>query len=406
MVRKSWPSPQAPEGAGHVGTAPASPRSRRARWRPGRPAWAAAVAGAFLAGLAIGPISASAQSVPRDTGGGTTASAARFPHLDHIFVIMMENSAYSQLMSPGNSRTGYIRQLAQTYGLATDYYGVTHTSLPNYIAATSGSNWGSNTDDDSQAPYFNHENLVDELEAAHVSWKGYMQSLPYAGDTVNVSADGLYVRKHDPFLLYPDVYGNPDRARNVVPLSQLQADLSTGQVPQFSWISPNVCDDMHGGAAACPYASSPTSPAQATLYADGNAFIKKWVGLITRSRAWTGHSAIFITWDEGAYNDSAPYQPLDLAGGPDSPILPAKPVNPATGSGGDLAGGTTYGGGHVPMIVIARGVGHAVDATPADHYSLLRTIEENWGLPLLGHAGDGVQVHSLAALLQPAWDGR
>jgi hypothetical protein len=371
----------------------------------GRPAWTAAVAGAFIAGLAIGPISASAQSAaPHHATSATAASVARFAHLDHIFVIMMENSAYSQLMSPSNSNTSYIQQLAKTNGLGTDYYGVTHTSLPNYIAATSGSNWGSNTDDDGQAPYFNHENLVDELEAAHVSWKGYMQSLPYAGDTVNISADGLYVRKHDPFLLYPDVYNNPARARNVVPLSQLQTDLTTGDVPQFSWISPNVCDDMHGGASACPYASSPTSPAQATLYADGNAFIKKWVGLITSSKAWRqGRSAIFITWDEGAYNDQAPYQPLDLAGGPDSPILPATPVNPSTGGGGDLVGGTTYGGGHVPMIVVARGVSHKVDATPADHYSLLRTIEENWGLPLLGNAGDSVQVHSLAALLQPTW---
>jgi hypothetical protein len=400
MVRESWPSSRASGDAG-----PRPPRTRRML---GRPAWAAAVAGAFIAGLAIGPISASAQSAaPQHATAATAASVAGFPHLDHVFVIMMENSAYSQLMSASNTNTAYIQQLAKTYGLATDYYGVTHTSLPNYIAATSGSNWGSNTDDDSQAPYLNHENLADELDAAHVSWKGYMQSLPYAGDTVNTSADGLYVRKHDPFLLYPDIYNNPARARNVVPLSQLQTDLATGDVPQFSWISPNVCDDMHGGATACPYASSPTSPAQAKLYADGNAFIKKWVGLITSSKAWhEGRSAIFITWDEGAYNDQAPYQPLDLVGGPDSPILPATPANPATGGGGDLVGGTTYGGGHVPMIVVARGVSHKVDATPADHYSLLRTIEENWGLPLLGNAGDSVQVHSLAALLQPAWNSR
>lgn len=379
-----------------------SPRGRRLLRAP---VWTAAVAGAFAAGAAIGPISASAQ--PARTASAPAASVAGFPHLDHIFVIMMENSAYSALMSPGNANTAYIRQLAANNGLATSYYGVTHTSLPNYIAATSGSNWGSNTDDDAQAPYFNHENLVDELEAAHVSWKGYMESLPSAGDTVNVSPDGLYVRKHDPFLLYPDVYNNPARARQVVPLTQLQTDLSTGRVPQFSWISPNVCNDMHGGASACPYASSPTDPNQAKLYADGNAFIKKWVGLITGSRAWhEGRSAIFITWDEGAYNDSPPYQPLDLTGGPDSPVLPATPVNLKTGSGGDLAGGTTYGGGHVPMIVVTPGIRHAVDPTPADHYSLLRTIEENWGMPLLQNAGDSVQVHSLAPLLKRTWSGR
>ena len=401
MMRKTRPAPRRSEDADNSGPSAgrSAPKGRRLL---GRPAWAVAAATAFLAGLAIGPVSASAGAGPSHVSGAA-ASVARFPHLDHVFVIMMENSAYSQLMTPSNSNTAYIQQLAKTYGLATDYYGVTHTSLPNYIAATSGSNWGSNTDDDAQAPYFNHENLADELDAAHVSWEGYMQSLPYPGDTVNTSADGLYVRKHDPFLLYPDIYTNPARARNVVPLTQLQTDLSTGRVPQFSWISPNVCDDMHGGASSCPYASSPTSPAQAALYADGNAFIKKWVGLITSSATWRqGHSAIFITWDEGAYNDQAPYQPLDLAGGPDSPILPKTPANPATGGGGDLVGGTTYGGGRVPMIVIARGVSHQVDATPADHYSLLRTVEENWGLPLLGNAGDSVQVRSLAPLLQPS----
>jgi hypothetical protein len=100
---------------------------------------------------------------------------------------------------------------------------------------------------------FNHENLVDQLEAAHVSWKAYMQSLPFPGDLTDQTANGLYVRKHDPFLMYPDVYTDPGRADNVVPLTQLATDLSTGQAPQFAWISPNVCDDMHGGATACPY---------------------------------------------------------------------------------------------------------------------------------------------------------
>src|SRR6478735_6030136 len=82
-------------------------------------------------------------------------------------------------------------------GLANNYFGVTHDSLPNYIAATSGQTWGSNSDDTAQAPLFNHQNLVDQLEAAHVSWKAYMESLPFPGDLVDTTPDGLYVRKHD-----------------------------------------------------------------------------------------------------------------------------------------------------------------------------------------------------------------
>jgi hypothetical protein len=208
------------------------------------------------------------------------------------------------------------------------------------------------------------------------------------------------VRKHDPFLMYPDVYTNPGRADNVVPLTQLSTDLSGGNVPQFVWITPNICNDMHGGAPTCPFPSSPTSPAQAKLFADGNSFLQKWVGLITHSSAWTRNSAIFITWDEGGFEDSSPFGPLDIRGGPDSPILPATPADPTTGGGGDLAGGTVYGGGHVPMIVVARGVGHHVDPVLADHYSLLQTIEQNFRLPLLGNAGDTVQVSSLDSLLR------
>ncbi len=68
-----------------------------------------------------------------------------------MFVIMMENTSYDDLLSPSNPNTTFIQQLAANNGLATDYFGVTHVSLPNYIAATSGQTWGSNSDDVAQA---------------------------------------------------------------------------------------------------------------------------------------------------------------------------------------------------------------------------------------------------------------
>ena len=185
------------------------------------PAWAAAVSAAFLVGAVVGPIAVSAQSGSSSQGGQAVSSSWGRSHLDHVFVIMMENTSYNDLLSPSNPNTRYIRHLAATAGLANHYFGVTHDSLPNYIAATSGQTWGSNSDDTSQAPLFDHENLVDQLEAAHVSWKAYMESLPFPGDLVDTTPDGLYVRKHDPFLMYPDVYQNPARADNVVPLTQL-----------------------------------------------------------------------------------------------------------------------------------------------------------------------------------------
>jgi phospholipase C len=361
------------------------------------PTWAVAVAAAFVLGAIIGPMAASAGPM---NGASRSAAAPGVAPLKHVFVIMMENTSYDDLLSPSNTNTAFIRQLAANNGLANNYFGVTHVSLPNYIAATSGQTWNSNSDDVAQAPSFDHQNLVDQLEAAGVSWKAYMEDLPFPGDTVTQTPDGLYVRKHDPFLMYPDVYTNPARASKVVPLTQLSTDLSTGNVPQFVWITPNNCNNMHGGAPSCPFPSSPTDPLQAALYQDGDNFLRTWVTAITQSKAWTGHSAIFITWDEGSFADDPPFGPNDIRPGPDSPILPATPANPATGGGGDLAGGTTYGGGHVPMIVVARGVGPRVDSTFADHYSLLQTIEQNFGLPLLGNAGDTVQVGNLSSLLK------
>jgi hypothetical protein len=152
--------------------------------------------------VSAGPVSGSSRSDP----------PPGVPPLKHVFVIMMENMPYDDLLFPSNPNTTFIQQLAANNGLATDYFGVTHVSLPNYIAATSGQTWGSNSDDVAQAPLFNHENLVDQLEAAGVSWKVYMENLPSPGDLVIATPDGLYVRKHDPFLTYPDVYQNPARA--------------------------------------------------------------------------------------------------------------------------------------------------------------------------------------------------
>lgn len=374
-----------------------------------RPAAVLACSAALLsAGLGLSESASGGPSVPR---------------LDHVFVIMMENTSYSDLLSPANPNTTFIQSLARNNGLATNYYGVTHPSMPNYLATISGSNWGSNSDDVSQADagYFNHLSLTDELNAADISWKGYMESMPstgYKGDfgacttstgspdpTCTAGSDtgsALYVRKHNPFMLFPDVFNDPQQADNVVPLTQLTADLNSRRTPQFVWITPNICNDMHGGAPQCPYPNTPTDANQAALYRDGDTFLRTWVTAIMRSRAWTEHSAIFITWDEGGYEDSSPFGPTDDSGCCDSPVLPATPADPTSAGGGDLVGGTLYGGGHVPMIVIspngARGI---TDTTPSNHYSLLQTIELSWRLPLIGNASDTVAVPSLIPLLRP-----
>jgi phosphatidylinositol-3-phosphatase len=401
------------------------------------------MAGAFaLAGLGLGlgiPAAASGpgqgQGQGQGTGyGGYTGQGSprtSFPHMTHVFVIFMENETYQTVLTSSNTSTQYIQTLAHTYGLETEYYGVTHTSLPNYVAVTSGNTWGSNNDTEEQATqgFFSHLSIFDQFDQAHISWKAYEQSLPsvgYTGDygdcttganptCTGSTTSALYVRKHDPPMQYTDIFSNPRLADNVVPLTQLTTDLRRGTVPQYSWITPNICDDMHGTTGppcAYPTDTPPTTAHQATLYTDGNTFLKTWVPKIMDSRAWTGNSAIFITWDEGGYENVKPYGPETdtacKAAGKycgDAPVLPKTPpknaATPKDASGGDLATGFVYGGGHIPMIVVARqGARGATDAATTNHYSLLQTIEANFGLPFIGDASDTLNVTSLAPLLK------
>jgi phospholipase C len=352
-----------------------------------------------LLGLAVPALAASSTK-----SASTNDKPGQMPH---VFIIMMENTGLGQFLHSHNA--GYMHRLASTYGFADDYFGVTHSSLPNYLAATSGSTWGSNNDDTAQRHLLNHTNIVDQFEAAGISWKAYMQGLPYPGFKGNAadftakphSADNaLYLLKHDPFMMYPDVANNPARAKNVVPLDQLATDLKSGDVAQFSWITPNICNDMHGmSGPACPYPSSGVGP-NAQQFRMADSFLKYWISRIMASSAWTGDSTIFVTWDEGSYSNVSPYGPQSDAGCCDSPILPNPPVDPATVSGGDLVGGKLFGGGRVPMIVIAReGARHFTNSTPYNHYSLLATVEKNFGLPLLENAGDTVRVQPLTPFL-------
>lgn len=323
------------------------------------------------------------------------------PPFTHVFYIMMENHGTSDLL--GNPNAPFINQLVQRYGYENNYFGVTHVSLPNYVAAISGNNWYSNSDDPTQS--FPHTNLVDQLTAHHISWKGYMQSLPSAGwqgywypdnlpagsSPAQTPPNALYAKKHDPFLLFPNIAQNPQLAQNVVPLRQLAANLDSGNVPRFSWISPNVCSDMHGQPSG-PGATCPFSNDSALVQA-GDNFLKQWIPAIMRSKAWTGNSVIFVTWDEAGYPSNPTPQALSTftAPGPDAPVVPAGTVDGFSWQGGP------YGGGQVPLIVISRQGSHPVTvSTWANHYSLLRTIEQSWNLGYLGMAGDRAQVHALS----------
>ncbi len=318
--------------------------------------------------------------------------------LDHIFVIMLENHSRSSVI--GDPNAPFINHLATTYGQADNYYGVTHPSMPNYLAAIAGDNFGIQDDLDQNVVNLDRVNLVDQLEAHHIRWGAYMQTLPANkldrfGPTL---ADGtqasLYAKKHNPFVLFDDIKNNSARMANIKDYSQLAVDLNSKKTPQFVWISPNQCSDMHGGVYAnlpgypetsCPYGSTKDDANDASLKQKADAFVLGAVTTIMRSKAWTNHSAIVIVTDENDYTGNTVTGGWESATGCcDSPYVAAgdKRVS-ATWPGG------TYGGGLVPAIVIsASGPRHFVDHTAYNHYSLLTTIEDNWNLGHIGHAGD------------------
>lgn len=334
---------------------------------------------------------------------GPQAASSLHSGLDHVFVIMLENHSEDSVIDKrapdGSLLAPYMTQLAHTYAWAKDYYGVTHPSEPNYVASITGSTWGLQEDDPtyrSDAP-----NIVDQLEARGLTWDAYMESLP-ADKLAATSPDGLYAIKHDPFALMNDIRDDPARLAHIKPYSELQADLDAGTVGNYVWITPNLCNDLHGGIYAavpghpetpCPYNDVAGDPADVVLEHNADAFVQKTVQAIMSSPAWSQGSAIFVTADENDYDGDNPALGnwASAEGCCDSPVLPAgdPDVSP------DFPGGV-YGGGLVPAILItSHSHGPFASTTPYNHYSFLATLEKLWKLGYLQYAGDRANVPTM-----------
>jgi hypothetical protein len=337
--------------------------------------------------------------------------------LKHVFVIMLENHSEHSVI--GDPAAPYITSLARTYGVAQQYYGVTHPSEPNYVASISGSNWFVN--DDNPNNRFDHKNLVDQLESAGKTWGAYMESMPsvgFLGDNAPGTAQ-LYVSKHDPFVLFDDIRNDPSRLANVKPYTMLASDLNK-HAPDFVWISPNQCHDMHGGVGVvapdgsdgtpCPFSNAPGDANDQSLKAKADAFVRQTVDTIMSSKAWTGNSVIFLVSDENDFTGDPSTDGWESAAGCcDSPLLPngyqflnshGTPDGHVWSCPFGANPACTYGGGLVPAVVIARhGVRGYTSDQPYNHYSMLRTIEENWDLGYLENASDDNQVSSMDEFL-------
>jgi phosphatidylinositol-3-phosphatase len=316
------------------------------------------------------------------------------PKYDHIFVIIEENKAYEQIISNPNAPN--INHLAKTYGLASNFYGEVHPSEANYIAMLGGSTFGIHDDDAyycqagrtdvfcphaNQPGYANHtivrKSFVDQLQEKGLTWKGYFEDIPTPSSTAVVAPNGvraLYAVKHNGFMNFKSVQDDPNRASKIVSFPQLMSDLQTGKVPNYSHIVPNQCHEMHG---------LPECLGLQELIKAGDAMVGQLIEKITHASVWSSahNSAIIITWDEDN-NPSHKPQPQGCCG-----------FNPKSVA--------NFGGGHIATIVITNhGPRGVVDSKAYNHYSLLRTTEEAFGISeYLNYAGDAAsQVKPMTPL--------
>jgi Phosphoesterase family len=301
-------------------------------------------------------------------------SGAAVPHLDHVFVIVEENNGFHDVI--GDPAAPNLNHLARTFGLATDYFGISHPSEPNYVALLGGNTFGVSSDDAYWTQEVHAPSLISQLDHAGISWKAYLQGLPhpdYQGICYPARCNGapdsdpLYASKHDAIQNYTTSLNPRDWSRQV-PIGELPGDLRSGNVPRFSYVIPDECHDMHGDPPHCLDGGNVGDPQNQHLVALGDAYLGHLVSDITSAPFWAkGNNAIAVTYDEGDNN----------AGCCDA----------------------TPGGGRVATVVItSHGPRRLRDATPANHYSLLSTIEHGFGLGCAGHACDTANVHPMTAL--------
>src|SRR5258708_3396544 len=316
----------------------------------GLPGIAAACSLLMLVSLASSPLAAQ-------------DSRSSMKNFQHVFVIMMENTGFDALI--GNPNAPFINNAAASYGLASNYFGVTHPSQPNYIAATSGSTSGVADDNDTT---INVANIVDQIEANRKTWKAYIQSYSLCTTPLDhPHVNQLYQRTPNPFISYQDVQSNPVRVANIVDFSQLATDLASGKVADYTWVSPDQCHDMHGRASTpddpCDFSQVPA------LIGAGDSFLMNTVSAIMSSQAWTGNSVIFIAWDESDFTGSGFNGFGDDSGCCDS--VPGQ------------------GGGHVVTITISHSDHSPRTSTVTyNHQSMLATIEDGWQLLCLAFTSD------------------
>jgi acid phosphatase len=202
------------------------------------------------------------------------AQSVRF---GHVFVVVEENANYSDVIA--SPSMPYLNSLANQYGLATNYFANAHPSIPNYFELATGQIL---TLIDASTPHtfpVSSDNVVRELLAAGKTWKSYAEDLPsigYSGDDT-----GRYAVRHNPLAYLTDVQNDAKQVKNLVPFNQLAADLNTANLPEYSFIVPNLCDDAHD----CPLSAADT-------------WLKTNIGPLMNSPQFQKDGLLIVVFDE------------------------------------------------------------------------------------------------------------
>ena len=266
----------------------------------------------------------------------TSTPKPLIPDFERIVLILFENKEFGSVI--GNPQMPNYNQLAREYTLLTQYYAVTHPSLPNYIALMGGDTFG--IEENCNDCFIDATSLPDLIEASGRTWKTYQEDMPspcFLGDT------HIYVQKHNPFVYFDNIRLDAARCEgSVLPLTALPTDIAANSLPNFLFIKPNLCNDSH----------------DCTLDIT-DSWLTNLLSQLVPALDATGETyALFMLFEEGQGSHSCCGLPEEA-------------------------------GGRVPVVIYSPLARNGFeDNTPYTHYSLLKTIAEAWGLSYLGHAAE------------------
>ena len=205
------------------------------------------------------------------------ALIAQVPKSNHVVVVLEENHGYSSVI--GNAAMPYLNSLATKNALATQYYANTHPSIGNYFMMTTGQII---TNNDSYSGTVSADNIVRHLLTAGKTWKSYAENLPSVGYTGGDT--GSYLRHHNPFTYFSDVFNSSVEKQNLVPFTQFASDLNNNRLPDFSFVVPNLNNDAHNGTLA-----------------QADSWLKAHIAPLLSNPAFQQDGILIILFDEAAY---------------------------------------------------------------------------------------------------------